>query len=238
MFVLFRFLSAIPLFCLCFAIAQAAPAVPRAPALCGPAITTAENSLRLPPHLLEAIAEVESGRPDPSTGRLQPWPWTINAEGVGAFFMTKADAIAAVRSLQARGVRSIDVGCMQVNLMFHPTAFASLDEAFDPHANALYAAHFLTVLHADSRDWSGAIGAYHSQTQALGADYLRRVLAVWQDPSANWQLGLAVAYRDFAPRSEVYSDFAPRSEVYGAFATPSADRSTAPRSDRSVSLRR
>src|ERR1700721_4178174 len=110
MFVLFRCLSAIPLFCLCFAIAQAAPAVPRRPALCVPAITTAENSLRLPPHLLEAIAEVESGRPDPSTGRLQPWPWTINAEGVGAFFMTKADAIAAVRSLQARGVRSIDVG--------------------------------------------------------------------------------------------------------------------------------
>lgn len=181
----------------------------------------------MPPHLLEAIAQVESGRPDPSTGRLQPWPWTINAEGVGAFFASKAAAIAAVRTLQSRGVHSIDVGCMQVNLMFHPAAFASLDEAFDPRANALYAAHFLNVLHAGSHDWSGAIGAYHSQTRALGDDYRRRVLALWQDPSANWQLGLAVAYRDFAQRDEAYNDFAPRSVVYGAFAAPGADRGIA-----------
>ena len=33
-----------------------------------------------------------------------PWPWTINAEGVGSFYETKAAAIAAVRDLQARGL--------------------------------------------------------------------------------------------------------------------------------------
>ncbi len=221
----FRCLLALLLLCPPFALARAAPGVPRSPALCDPAIATAEASLRLPPHLLEAIGQVESGRPDPSTGQLQPWPWTINADGVGAFFASEAEAIAAVRTLQARGVRSIDVGCMQVNLMFHPAAFASLEEAFDPRANALYAAHFLNALHAGSRDWSSAIGAYHSQTEALGTDYRRRVLAVWQDPSANWQFGLAVAYRDFAPRAEAYNDFAPSSQVYGAFAAPGADRS-------------
>jgi hypothetical protein len=191
--------------------------------LCGPSITAAEDSARLPQNLLEAIAEVESGRPDPSTRRLQPWPWTINAEGVGAFFASKAEAIAAVRTLQARGVRSIDVGCMQVNLMFHPTAFASLEEAFDPHANASYAARFLNALHAGTRDWSGAIGAYHSQTQALGDEYRRRVLALWQDPAADWHLGLAVAYRDFARVATAYNDFAPSNTVYGAFAAPSTD---------------
>jgi hypothetical protein len=202
--------------------------MPRPPALCDSAIATAEYSLRLPPHLLEAIAQVESGRPDPSTGRLQPWPWTINADGEGAFFASKAQAIAAVRSLQARGVRSIDVGCMQVNLMFHPAAFASLENAFDPRINALYAAHFLNALHGDSRDWLGAIAAYHSQTRALGADYRQRVLALWQDPSANWRLGLAVAYRDFAPRADAYNDFAPSTTVYGAFAVPGADRGITP----------
>ena len=176
---LLRYLLPLLLFCPPLALANAAPGMPRAPALCDSAITTAEDSLRLPPRLLEAIAEVESGRPDPSTGKLQPWPWTINADGVGAFFASKAQAIATVRTLQAQGVRSIDVGCMQVNLMFHPTAFASLDAAFDPRANALYAAHFLNALHGGSRDWSGAIAAYHSQTQAIGADYRRRVLALW-----------------------------------------------------------
>ena len=115
---------------------RAAPGLPRSPALCDSAITTAEYSLRLPPNLLEAIAEVESGRPDPATGRLQPWPWTIDADGVGAFFASKAEAIAAVPHCRHSGVRSIDVGCMQVNLMFHPAAFASLEEAFDPRANA------------------------------------------------------------------------------------------------------
>ncbi len=220
---LFRCLIALLLLFSPLAAARASPAMPRSPALCASAITTAEASLRLPPQLLLAIAEVESGRPDPSTGRLQPWPWTINAEGVGAFFASKAEAIAAVRTLQARGVRSIDVGCMQVNLMFHPVAFASLDEAFDPRVNARYAAHFLNELHAGSRDWSGAIGAYHSQTRALGDDYRRRVLALWKDPSADWHLGLAVAYRDFAQRGDVYADFAPRSTAYGAFTSTGTD---------------
>jgi hypothetical protein len=223
-----RCLLGLLLLCATFASAQTAPHLPVS-ASCDPAIISAEDSLRLPPHLLEAIARVESGRPDPSTGRLRPWPWTINADGEGAFFASKAQAIAAVRALQADGVRSIDVGCMQINLMFHPDAFASLDQAFDPQANALYAARFLNELHAGSRDWPSAIGAYHSQTQALGADYRRRVLALWQDPSANWQLGLAVGYRDFAPRSDAYADFAPRTLVYGAFATSEAEPGMTPR---------
>lgn len=103
--------------------------MPPPPVLCETAVTTAEYVGRLPPRMLGAIPRVESGRPYPATGRLAPWRWTINAEGIGAFFTSKADAIAAVQRLQARGVRSIDVGCMQVNLMFHPQAFASLDEA-------------------------------------------------------------------------------------------------------------
>jgi hypothetical protein len=208
--------------------ARAGLPLSHADAPCAAAIVAAEDAFRLPPHLLEAVAEVESGRPQPETGRLQPWPWTINAEGAGAFFATKAAAVAAVRALQARGVRSIDVGCLQVNLMFHPHAFASLDEAFEPRANALYAAHFLTVLRGTDGDWRRAIGAYHSQTAALGDDYRRRVLALWHDPAApGWQLGLAVSYRDFAPRSAAYADFAPSSAVYGAFATAGSGRGAA-----------
>ena len=74
-------------------------------------------------------------------------------------------------TLQAQGMRSIDVGCMQVNLMHHPNAFASLDAAFDPVANALYAARFLNTLYGISGSWVKATAAYHSQTPAIGADY-------------------------------------------------------------------
>ncbi len=38
-----------------------------------------------------------------------------------------------------RGVQSIDVGCFQINMYYHPGAFATLEQAFDPRANAAYA---------------------------------------------------------------------------------------------------
>ena len=141
----------------------------------------------VPEHLLAAIGRVESGRRDPQTGGWHPWPWTINAEGQGFFFDTKAQAIAAVRDLQARGVRSIDVGCMQVNLMHHPNAFPTLEQAFDPQTNATYAARFLTQLFGQSHDWAKAAALYHSATPELGADYQRRVLAVWPEEKQRQQ---------------------------------------------------
>jgi hypothetical protein len=148
---------------------------------CKLAIRGAESRSTIPPQLLAAIGRVESGRRDPATGGMAPWPWTINAEGEGHFFDTKAQAIAAVRALQARGVRSIDVGCLQVNLMHHPDAFASLEQAFDPTSNAIYAAQFLTELHDQLGTWPRAAAAYHSQTPELGDDYQRRVMAAWPE---------------------------------------------------------
>ena len=150
--------------------------------LCRQAVGAAESSLRIPDAFLSAIARVESGRPDRQTGVLAPWPWTINAEGKGSFFASKAEAIEAVRALQARGVRSIDVGCMQVNLMHHPEAFASLEQAFDPAENANFAGRLLLSLFAQTRAWPRAAAAYHSQTPTIGATYQERVLAEWAVP--------------------------------------------------------
>ncbi len=72
-----------------------------------------------------------------------------------------------MRSLQAQGVRSIDVGCMQINLRHHPNAFADLEEAFDPVSNARYAARFLKDLQATRGDWMRSASHYHSQTPEL-----------------------------------------------------------------------
>ncbi|MBO0712127.1 MAG: transglycosylase SLT domain-containing protein [Acetobacteraceae bacterium] len=146
---------------------------------CGSAIGAAEQGGAIPDHLLAAIGQVESGRRDPVTGRVDPWPWTINVEGQGFFYESKADAIAAVRALQTRGIQSIDVGCMQVNLMHHRDAFASLEQAFDPAANTQYAAHFLNQLRGQTKDWQKAAALYHSATPEFAADYARKVLAAW-----------------------------------------------------------
>ena len=139
--------------------------------LCQQAIETAGRAHATPPGLMAAIGRVESGRHDPVSGALHPWPWTVDAEGQGMFYDSKAQAIAAVRALQARGVASIDVGCMQVNLMHHPDAFNSLEQAFDPMANADYAGRFLVELHGQTGAWPAATALYHSATPELGAAY-------------------------------------------------------------------
>jgi hypothetical protein len=156
---------------------------------CRQAVLAAERAAAIPPMLMAAIARVESGRPD-GRGNVTPWPWTINAEGVGQYFPTREAAIAAVRDLQAQGVRSIDVGCMQVNLHFHPHAFASLEQAFDPATNAAYAARYLNELYATTRDWTRATAFYHSQTPERGELYQRRVAAALPAEQRRGGLGL------------------------------------------------
>jgi hypothetical protein len=160
---------------------------------CEQAIGAAARIDRVPVALMSAIGLVETGRPDPVGGVWRPWPWAINAEGKGMFFETEQEAIAAVRGLQASGVRSIDVGCMQVNLMHHPDAFASLEEAFDPARNALYAGRFLGALFQRSGNWIVAAGWYHSATSERAADYIRRVTAILPAGKQN-ALGARVAF--------------------------------------------
>ena len=151
---------------------------------CRAAIARAERDAGIPAGLLQAIGQVESGRRNPETGARGPWPWTLNAEGRGQFFPDRPAAIAAVRELQARGVRIIDVGCMQVNLHHHARAFATLEEAFDPEANARYAARFLSQLFTARPDWMVAAGHYHSHTPDLAEAYRARVRTAWSGTQA------------------------------------------------------
>lgn len=146
---------------------------------CRSAAAAAEREAALPPGLLLAIGQVESGRADPDTGRIDPWPWTTNLRGDGHFFASAREAIAWVAAQQAAGYRPIDVGCFQVDLQFHPSAFASLTEAFAPTSNARYAARFLNELHARTGSWPQAVALYHSAEPSLGLAYRSQVFAAW-----------------------------------------------------------
>jgi hypothetical protein len=147
--------------------------------VCGRAAARAEHEWRLPPGLLAAIGLVESGRRGSAGTFPIIWPWTINAEGRGFFQPSKAAAVGMVRALELRGIRLIDVGCFQVDLFYHPFAFANLEEAFDPDANARAAARILGAGRMRSTGWDGAIAAYHSSVPLFGAVYLQRVRAIW-----------------------------------------------------------
>jgi hypothetical protein len=78
--------------------------------------------------------------------------------------------------LLARGRRSVDIGCMQVNLLYHPEAFRSVAEGFDPATNTRYAVRFLQELRARTGNWADSIAQYHSGDPERGAGYQRRVV--------------------------------------------------------------
>ncbi len=152
--------------------------------LCARAIARSEGTGALPRGLLTAIAAAESGRYDRGRRAVAPWPWTVNNAGDGRYFASKAEAIAHVERLKAVGERNIDVGCMQINLMHHPDAFASLDEAFEPLGNVAYGARYLSALARETSSWDRAVERYHTADPDRGRAYRERVYRRWADAPA------------------------------------------------------
>ena len=148
--------------------------------LCIGAVAKQEAAHGIPRHLLRAISIAESGRWLRSRKATLAWPWTVTSGGKGTYYKSKSAAMRAVRKLQRRGVRNIDIGCMQVNLRYHPKAFKSLGQAFDPQTNAAYAAGFLRKLRDDKRSWSQAVKHYHSATRSLNRPYHAKVYKIWR----------------------------------------------------------
>lgn len=153
--------------------------------LCTQQVSRAERKYGIPQRLLAAMAATETGRRHKRLGIQVPWPWVINVEGRPFFFDTKREAVIAVEKFQAQGIKSIDVGCMQVNLYHHPKAFANLSQAFEPSFNVDYAARFLRSHYDETNSWKTAVGRYHSRTPGNAARYVGAVYSQWY--------GLAVA---------------------------------------------
>lgn len=142
-------------------------------ALCIPAILAAQERYQIPNNLLLAIGVQEAGRR--VNGQLTIWPWTANYHGNGAYFDSKKALEDWVRVKQSQDIRSIDVGCMQVNQKWHAAEFASLEQATDPVANADYAARFLRKLYRETGNWWEAAGRYHSSNPKFKEVYLAKL---------------------------------------------------------------
>ncbi len=167
-----------------------------------------ERSMNIPRGLLMAIAFVESGRPVGPNNDLTPWPWTINAGGNGQFFETKAEAVAEVQRLLEAGQRSIDIGCMQINIRYHPTAFRSIEDAFDPALNVAYGAQFLRSLHGLQGSWRKAVERYHSSDDGRREQYRDRVLARWNENARTVVMNAALAEDTDTPYHRAIKDYA------------------------------
>ena len=154
----------VALFALTAPLVRADPSV-----ICRAAAETAAAASDVPLSVLIAITQTETGRG--RGGETRPWPWTVNMEGDGHWFDNRDAALAYVFENYNRGARSFDIGCFQINFRWHGQNFDSIEDMFDPQANATYAANFLSDLHAETGDWSAAAGAFHSRTEAQAAGY-------------------------------------------------------------------
>jgi soluble lytic murein transglycosylase-like protein len=140
---------------------------------CIAAVRRAEAVHGIPADLLLAIGLQEAGIG--YQGSMTIWPWSLNVDGKGYRFDTRAEAESFLARELEQGRQSIDVGCLQINLRWHPGAFPSPAAGFDPERNADYAARFLRALYHDTGDWLEAAGRYHSATTELKETYLAGV---------------------------------------------------------------
>lgn len=140
---------------------------------CDLAARRAAAETAVPEALLRAVARAESGLS--RDGRLTPWPWTLNVAGRGHWFATRAEAEQFLLAHLAGEAGNVDVGCFQISHRWHAAGFASPAAMLDPVGNALYAAGFLSDLHARHGTWDAAVAAYHSSRPEAGKGYLLRV---------------------------------------------------------------
>lgn len=143
-----------------------------------------EEKHNLPKHLLRSISAVETGRWHSQSQLYFFWPWAVNQGGRAYYYATKEEAIAGVKKMLEKGLTSIDIGCMQINLHHHSDAFINLDQAFEPKDNIEYAAYFLKRNYHKYYNWFQAIASYHSQTE-IGKSYAEKVLKIRSNYESN-----------------------------------------------------
>lgn len=139
---------------------------------CVTEILAAQDKYGIPNNILLGIGLQETGH-RAEGGNLTVWPWSANAAGEGRWFKQQSKAISWVEAKLAAGVNSVDVGCMQINLRWHPTAFKSVSEGFTPEINVDYAARLLLRLRKQTGSWELAAGSYHSFTPKYRTRYLK-----------------------------------------------------------------
>ncbi|WP_431064481.1 transglycosylase SLT domain-containing protein [Methylotuvimicrobium sp.] len=136
----------------------------------------------IPPGVLYSVALQES-RMRLRSRQIRPWPWTLNVAGVPRRYPTRIAAYKGLTFYLERGIRSIDVGLMQVNWRYHQDKLGTPWQALDPHHNVRTGAKILASEYHETQDWFEAIGRYHSpgpsvQQKRRAKKYARSVAGI------------------------------------------------------------
>lgn len=137
-----------------------------------------EDYYSLPNSLLYALTIVESGRKSRISGKYEPWPWTLNVEGTAYFFENSQNLKRFFVNTINTGVTNIDVGCGQINWVYHKHHFKHPTHIINPVYNIAYSAYLLRKHYDKTWSWDKAVSLYHSGTPKLGKAYLKKVRSV------------------------------------------------------------
>ena len=124
--------------------------------VCERELARAAAKYQIPLQILYAVALTESG-----TGKgLQPL--MLHIEGKDHLPPSLPEALAMFHAANDRGVKLIDIGCMQVNWYWHREEFRTLEEIFDPRLNVEQGARFLKELRQRHGSWTMAVARYNA----------------------------------------------------------------------------
>ncbi|MFN7038914.1 MAG: lytic transglycosylase domain-containing protein [Alphaproteobacteria bacterium] len=186
-----------------------------------------ERTHNIPQDLLKAVSIIETKRWHDNSKTYLPWPWAVNSQGKAYYFNSKQEAIREVKKMLEAGQKSIDVGCMQINLHYHPKAFKNLEEAFEPRNNISYGASFLKNNYERHQNWKNAVAAYHSETPEKGHPYAYKVINEWH--GTNLKLVNNVnsrSHRQYASNKyqDKHASYAASNRKYGKYANLNSQR--------------
>lgn len=140
---------------------------------------------QIPASILYAVALTESGKKI-KTGLFRPWPWTLNVAGQAKRYKTRREAWQAIEHYLSQGIRSIDIGLLQINWRWNKAELRNNTwQALDPLFNAQTGARLLRNAYRAKGNWPHAIGHYHSPGQKprqkhRARKYTQRVLKHYQ----------------------------------------------------------
>lgn len=123
---------------------------------CEKEIISAAQTHGVPIGILYSVGLTETGR----KGSLQPY--ALNVAGKAHFPPTKEKARIVFEQAKSKGIKLIDLGCMQINHHYHAQHFSGVDEMLDPTKNVEYAAKFLMQLKSRHQSWTMAVARYHA----------------------------------------------------------------------------
>ena len=119
---------------------------------------------KIPTVILYAVALAESGQKIKVAG-YKPWPWTLNVAGVPRRYPTRKAAYNSLMYFLQQGVKSIDIGIMQINWRYHHKRLGTPWQALEPIHNTRTGAQILNDEYKKIGEWKQAIGRYHSPGQ-------------------------------------------------------------------------